>query len=343
MFLSRTSYTEKVKELLKEGDNLCIAVAFWGREAENLLGKQTSARIICNLESGGTNPHAIKALMDKGNKNLIFRSNDRLHAKVILSDKGVIIGSANLSANGLGHEDNELGGWEEAGLYTTDTEIITNAKNWFQDQWTEANEVTEEMLDDAQEKHQIHRNTRPTNSVDLFSCLMGKNAIAEFKDKNLHVVLHSEAASESAHIDFEEYREEKGLAPCKTLSWYEGFGVGDGDQSLPDDSYLLDFFFKISDKGNVTLAAKDYGGLWYRENGDLDLGKTKKRERLLVVRRKEIYLGLKHQKKTLAEFLKKYKPTFVDIIRELQDKEQSCIRIPIYDVLTRHLERQFSD
>jgi hypothetical protein len=123
-FLSGKRLTTAIKTLLKE-DKVRCAVAFWGNGCEKLLeGKD--ARVICNLTSGGTNPHALKKLKAE------LKQYDALHAKVIIGKSYSIVSSANISSNGLGFEGIEQNGWHEAGVKIKTSDEL---KNWFDDLW----------------------------------------------------------------------------------------------------------------------------------------------------------------------------------------------------------------
>ena len=131
MFLHAENYKAAIEELIKGSKKLDVAVAFWGKGAEGFIpdsGK--SIRIVCNLRSGGTNPFVIKSLMKC--EGIEIRNLDVLHAKLVLGSKAAILGSANFSANGLNFEgDDELKGWQEAGLRVDAPEQLKTMRDWF--------------------------------------------------------------------------------------------------------------------------------------------------------------------------------------------------------------------
>lgn len=127
-FLSRPKLDAAIKGVVSARDPRC-AVAFWGRGASALFRADVKARIVCNLSAGGTNPHEVRALLRGGHK---VRQNDILHAKVYIGGGRAVIGSANLSANGLGFEASEAAHWLEAGVVTR--ELIA-VEAWFEDLW----------------------------------------------------------------------------------------------------------------------------------------------------------------------------------------------------------------
>ena len=133
------------------GANVRCAVAFWGTGAEALFqdAVRNQARIICDVTLGGTSPKALRALGAPGNDRL--RHIPGLHAKVYISDRGAIVGSANASQNGVG-----LGGPPgliEAGVrLAPDSEAYRRAIPWFETQWKEAQRVDDAAVDLATQR-----------------------------------------------------------------------------------------------------------------------------------------------------------------------------------------------
>ena len=118
MFISTGTYITELEQLIGENNQLRCAVAFWGKGANNLFidfaKRGGNLQIICNLESGATNPNVINELLDM--QNVEVRQLNDLHAKVISGENKAIVGSANFSCNGLNLEESEQTGWEEAGI-----------------------------------------------------------------------------------------------------------------------------------------------------------------------------------------------------------------------------------
>lgn len=98
-----------VRSVLSDANARRVVISgFIGAGAEDLIPNPKGVEIYCWDREGGTNPEAIGALLRKGAK-VFFVSN--LHAKVYwASGRGCVIGSANLSKNGLGN----AGLWEVA-------------------------------------------------------------------------------------------------------------------------------------------------------------------------------------------------------------------------------------
>lgn len=158
-------------KLLLDGDSLrdaiyevlaapkpCCAVAFWGRGAAEKVITGKGARLICNLASGGTNPHEIEKLIKHG---CDVRQNDRLHAKVYIGGGRAVITSANLSANGLGLEGDEVAHWREAGVVTSDVQPVAE---WFDELWSDSDtrKISNEDLKKSKKLWEHRRSAKPS-------------------------------------------------------------------------------------------------------------------------------------------------------------------------------------
>lgn len=132
MFLTESALSAKIKEVLAGRDVAC-AVAFWGRGSASLLTSATGQRprVLCNVTLGGTNLDALSDLRTKLDENL--RHYENLHSKVYLSDRGLVVGSANASNNGVGLADGQSAGLVEAGsFYEHGTKAWQEAASWFE-------------------------------------------------------------------------------------------------------------------------------------------------------------------------------------------------------------------
>jgi len=126
-FLHGDALSKAVREMMKRRPLKC-AVAFWGNNAvEYLEGSEdlSEVDIVCNLFSNGTNPDAIEKLISRKAR---IRNNPSLHAKVYISGQNAIVTSANASGNGLHLEEEDEGGWTEAGVAVEDNGKVTE---WF--------------------------------------------------------------------------------------------------------------------------------------------------------------------------------------------------------------------
>ncbi|MCF1504027.1 phospholipase D family protein [Afifella sp. H1R] len=154
-FLHGTALDEAIRNILRQ-DGCCCAVAFWGRGASKMLPARSAGncRIICNLSSGGTNPYEIEKLA-----HFDIRQVDILHAKVYLAKDRAVVGSANVSANGLGFEADEQARWIEAAVLVKNIAAI---KEWFDRLWKNADEIRPEDLEKAKKAWKQRRRSRPS-------------------------------------------------------------------------------------------------------------------------------------------------------------------------------------
>lgn len=92
-----------------------IIVAYVGSTPENILPTLYGVTVICCPKAGATSPIGIRKLINQGAE--VFFS-DNLHMKVYwVEGQGCVIGSANLSYNGL------QGGLKEAAIYINDKKL----------------------------------------------------------------------------------------------------------------------------------------------------------------------------------------------------------------------------
>jgi len=201
MFITSAEYESKITGLLDRSKDVKIAVAFWGRDSEKLLttSKTSKFRVICNLESGGTNPAPIRKLTKQANVEI--RTLASLHAKVVLGQGEAIVGSANFSTNGLNHEADEDPGWTEAGLVTAAPADLKAIDNWFENNWAKSRQIKELDLKHAQDLWNLRRQTR-TNISGNKGLLNGP--IAELKDKPVYLAFYKDKASPEAKNAFTE-------------------------------------------------------------------------------------------------------------------------------------------
>ncbi|MBP2315476.1 phospholipase D family protein [Azospirillum soli] len=164
LFIPENKLAGQIKEILRDAQEVRVAVAFWGQGAVKNLGLPDVAcplRIVCNLDTGGTNPGEARRLLDI--PRAAVRTNPRLHAKVWWTDKAVILGSANASANGLSFEGAELSGWIEANVLSTDKALIKAVGRWFDNEVWDAGSrpIKNRDLQQATDLWKLRRRQRP--------------------------------------------------------------------------------------------------------------------------------------------------------------------------------------
>lgn len=131
-FLDTAGTLATARTLLQRAEKAVFAVAYWGEGAIERLGIDTASAkkltIVCDLESGACNPSEIEELHDLGCRILYLSG---LHAKVFWSESAVIVGSSNVSANGLGFEGSEPEAANvEAGMWSEDAAVVEASRVW---------------------------------------------------------------------------------------------------------------------------------------------------------------------------------------------------------------------
>ncbi len=146
------------------GDRQDIAVAFWGAEPLKRLGIGDAAkmRVACDLYSGACNPAAIKDLLDAGASVFDVPG---IHAKVYLGSTAMVVGSANVSANGLGEEGVEIIDGLEAGILSDVTADLLQANDWFSKLLSGREPIGQEVLTELKRLWSLRRHGRPKRST----------------------------------------------------------------------------------------------------------------------------------------------------------------------------------
>lgn len=134
-FVDAHGAKQRVRDLLRSSAKADLVVAFWGDGAIDELGIRDCSlplHIVCNLETGSTNPSVIAELqkMARQKAGITVAQNDRLHSKIYLFDDTVIIGSSNASTNGLAFEGGELTHWMEANVVSSDPGLLKATREW---------------------------------------------------------------------------------------------------------------------------------------------------------------------------------------------------------------------
>lgn len=90
----------KVASAIRQCQPTKIAVAFLGANWREFITDVTNLQYVIVSPELGTNPSAVRALAEEIGWERVHLF-DRLHAKVYLGEQGAVVGSANLSKNGL--------------------------------------------------------------------------------------------------------------------------------------------------------------------------------------------------------------------------------------------------
>ena len=158
-FLDDRSVGPAIVDLLRGSDVRC-AVAFWGAGARSALLEDsvpTDARIVCDISMGGSNPTELRALGAPGSRSV--RHLPGLHAKVYLSDRGLIVASANASDNGIGFLG-AAGLVEAATYFPQGSETYAAASAWFEVIWRRSSPLDSEAVEAAEAAWRSRPRTR---------------------------------------------------------------------------------------------------------------------------------------------------------------------------------------
>ncbi|MBC2382601.1 hypothetical protein HF257_22820 [Pseudomonas sp. WS 5106] len=214
MFIGPEQYPKALRAMVAQEASLDVAIAFWGDGAEATIHPDDGKplRVICNLKSGGTNPAVIKLLVDRAKEmaHVQIRQCDRLHAKLLVGPTSAIIGSANVSANGLGFEGVEVAHWLEAAIQTVDREEVESAQEWFERLWlsTDSKPITDQDLADAIEAYEKNRDARPDYSrkgpfaFDNYS-------VADLEGRNAYALLYTSRPGPEAEARAKQHEDEE--------------------------------------------------------------------------------------------------------------------------------------
>jgi len=233
MFLQSDDNTTAIESLIRRSDKLDCAVAFLGNKAESLLPKNNSdVRIVCNLNSGGTNPSVVEKLMANGRYKL--KHCPELHAKVYIGNEAAIVSSANLSANGLGLDADELNGWIEAGYEVTDPEELKTIHTWFSNLWKESKKILATDIENAKHAWEKRRIIRPVAALNSSLLDELKKNPWKLENRNIYLVISTDIRSPEANNTLKSIR--KGKEYGLNVDAYEDW------DALPENSYFIDLY-----------------------------------------------------------------------------------------------------
>jgi hypothetical protein len=275
-----------IKRILIEAEWARIAVAYWGEEAIAQLClselRDKNIEIVCDVVSGGCNTKEIRALRSIFGAEAV-KTQDRLHAKVWLTDKAAIIGSSNASANGLGFEGPEAGALTEANVLIRDREALEALLAWYKSNiTTNSRPITEKDLRRGARQRAIVRSTRPSYE-DQTLLDVARDEPEKLADRNIAVwVWKHSKRSRWADAALEAQRKLRHNSKIDCWENAEGFipppggYIIDFDTSGPGKPILDGVWRLLSDEpkvrtndGNILLAVP------VRNIGDWALGSMK--------------------------------------------------------------------
>ena len=311
MFLTSDNYTKYIRKLLAESNSPSLAVAFWGSGSETLITptKGKTFKVICNLMTGGTNPDPIEKL--RNTNGIEIHRLDDLHAKVIIGTQSAIVGSANFSANGLNLENEEIDGWEEAGLLVYEPDKLVAIQQWFDKLWKRSSEITDDNIAAARKLWDARRKHRPT--IGKAKTLL-QIPPHELKDK-VYLAFYREDASKKAEKAFNSKKNEiANRGEQRELSFFEDW------EDLPKNASLISVRFGPRKGIRIEGSYKRIPELdtSYSENGaTVPIQLVYKEDKILGTSFDQEQCN--SLKKRLQPFMKKYEWKDEDVIHQLSE------------------------
>lgn len=131
-FLINEDLWATIPKIIKASNHTDVVVAYLGTDGSKLLPLKKGDRLVVDMsiatvKAGATNPHEVEKLIKRGVQVFTRRN---LHAKIVVSDKEVLTGSANISKNSRDTLD-------EAAILTNDRIALERAKNFIKQICTE--------------------------------------------------------------------------------------------------------------------------------------------------------------------------------------------------------------
>lgn len=244
-FLREYEVAEQFKAIAEEAGEAFIAAPYWGNGAIEILSIHSGMplRVICNLDQVGCNPDVIAELKAIGIK---IKTHPRLHAKIYGTTRAVIVGSSNVSSNGLAIEGSAAAGWIEANLLSNDPEIVSATHRLFGDLWNspEARKV---------KKADITAAKLARAKSGFFAPIFGKTLLAAYHAQpeafaNVYVAPYDSGLSSGASRLVKAVKE--GAQPPENGLSSSDFKKADGYQikGIPEGAWLLDLSCKRAGK-----------------------------------------------------------------------------------------------
>lgn len=252
-FLFGAENTAVLRRFLDSSENLDIAVAFWGEgvfstlEANLKRYPHRRLRIICNLESGAVNPEFARFCVSS--EQIQIKTSPILHSKVISSKSEYIVGSTNISSNGLGHEGDEAKGWMESSIAGSDVSILKDIQKWFSQEWETAVPISHDDITKSEFLWKKRRNQRAIAKTSQKNGSLLNAVLSDpisFKDKEIYLAIYRENLSKEGRKKEHETKKNLGV---KDLTSYENW-------EMPRDAYIVEVYFEPS--GRVEIQNRVY-------------------------------------------------------------------------------------
>lgn len=242
----------KFKKLVASGTEAVIAVPFWGKGAATLLGlrKGMQLRVVCNLDHPGCNPDAIAEIRKLG---IQVKTHPRLHAKIYATSAGAIVGSSNVSSNGLSVEGAAARGWIEANTFCDNAQFVSEVLKLFKEvlwESPDSRRVTAKDLEEARRR----RTLLPPQS---YSFLKSRTLLAAYREHpanfgSVYVAAYTENLSKVGLAKLRAVRDEAvGETKNSTAGDFKN-AQGYEIEGIPEDAWLIDLNCKKLGKERVT-------------------------------------------------------------------------------------------
>jgi len=135
-FLYGSDLSERVRRVC-EAEQVDCAVAFLGQGMRaDLFKPEQRLRIVCDIAMKSTSRAALKEFGAPNNDDLRLR--DWLHSKVYISAAGLIVGSPNMSSNGIGVLIGRPRNLEAGSFHPAGSQAWSTAQNWFETLFNDA-------------------------------------------------------------------------------------------------------------------------------------------------------------------------------------------------------------
>ena len=235
----KNNIANRLQDIFSNASYITCVVAFWGRGALELFDgiaeeKRRTVRIVCNLTMGATNPRVIEALINKGFQ---VKHNPILHSKVYWTDKGIVLGSPNASANGLSFEGREQEGWLEAAIFVDGQSEIDVTHSYVDDIWCKSEKITDQVLAAAWVRWRRRRPFPPPDRNLTFietlrqGCFSGRQHCIYIAVDEDSVTDPDHAAAQAKKLK-NQYRELQG----RVVEPWEGW------DDIPRKQYIISYF-----------------------------------------------------------------------------------------------------
>jgi hypothetical protein len=274
-FLSSEILWQILTDTVKAANHVDAAIAYLGQGGAKLLPLRRGHRLVVDMSpptvrSGGTDPREVEKLIRRGVQAFTRRN---LHAKLVVADKLVIAGSANISKRSQGLLD-------EAAILTGDVSVLRRAREFIDRLCTEP--IRPEYLEECKRLY------RPPRLSGLRT--NGKQRQERARPAKLWIVNLSEISIpeselkryERGEVEAEELVKDKARSDIDSFSWsYK--------PKMANELKLGDWVIQILERKDKSIIVSPPGQLLSTDHyvRDRDTGKERWVFHLEVSRRGE--------------------------------------------------------